>query len=275
MIDDTWPLWIAIPAVLLVGVVLAGVTKLILGPRSSLSFSTTVVVGLVGATLGGATANAVVDREGAREGLDMVPAVALAIPLTLLLVWLTDRFTRKPPASAAELVRRGESASVEFKSTARHNLRTGQKDERIERAVAKTVAGFLNGDGGTLLIGVADDGTVLGLNDDMQHMKAPDVDRYELWLRDYLARTLGASSAALLSVSFPDVAGRQICLIRVAASPRPVFLRPVKSDQVFFYARLGNSTRDLPVDEAISYAADHFPSASAGRLSRAVSRLSS
>ena len=273
MIDDTLPLWIAIPIVLLVGVVLAVVTKLVRGSRSSLAFSTTVVIGMVGAMLGGAIANALVSREAEREGLDMIPAVALSIPLTLLLEWGADRFNRKPPPTAAELLRRGESGDVEFKSTARHNVRSGQKDERMERTIAKTVAGFLNGDGGALLVGVADDGTVLGLDDDLQHMKAPDVDRYELWLHDYLARTLGAAAVALVRVSFPEVNGRQICLVRVSPSPRPVFLRPAKSDQVFFYARLGNSTRELPVDQAISYAADHFPAANRGFLARVANRL--
>ena len=94
-----------------------------------------------------------------------------------------------------------------------------------------------------------------------------------LWLRDYLSRTLGAAAVAAIRVSFPEVGGRQICLVRVAASPRPVFLRPAKSDQVFFYARLGNSTRELPVDQAISYAADHFPATNGGFLARAASRL--
>ena len=62
-----------------------------------------------------------------------------------------------------ELIARDESFEVEFKSTARWNLREGCKDKRMEDAVVKTIAGFLNTDGGTLLIGVGDDGRVIGL----------------------------------------------------------------------------------------------------------------
>lgn len=41
----------------------------------------------------------------------------------------------------------GESSEVEFKSTLRVNLHTGSKDPRIELAVLKTIAGFLNTNG--------------------------------------------------------------------------------------------------------------------------------
>jgi len=124
--------------------------------------------------------------------------------------------------------------------------------------IAKTLAGFLNTRGGTLLVGVDDAGAVLGLQDDLQYMKAPDLDRYELWLHDFLTRVLGAPAVSHLRVTFPAVAGKAICRIDAAKSPRPVFVRPAKSDQVLFYARIGNSTRELSVAEAIDYAIDHF-----------------
>jgi type I restriction enzyme R subunit len=43
---------------------------------------------------------------------------------------------------------------VEFKSTARWDLRDGKPNKAMEDAVVKTIAGFLNTDGGTLLIGI-------------------------------------------------------------------------------------------------------------------------
>lgn len=56
----------------------------------------------------------------------------------------------------SEAVLEGESEAVEFKATLRTNLHTGSKDPRIELAVLKTLTGFLNGNGGTLIIGVSD-----------------------------------------------------------------------------------------------------------------------
>jgi hypothetical protein len=67
-----------------------------------------------------------------------------------------------PQLSVAELIGSGETAGVEFKSTLRTNLHTGEKDPRMETAALKSIAGFLNGKGGTLVIGVADDGSPVG-----------------------------------------------------------------------------------------------------------------
>lgn len=68
--------------------------------------------------------------------------------------------------SAAQLIAIGETGATEFKSTLRTNLHTGQPDEKIALAALKTIAGFLNASGGTLLVGVADDGAALGLKAD-------------------------------------------------------------------------------------------------------------
>ena len=77
------------------------------------------------------------------------------------------------PVPIAELMSAGESNRVEFKSSARWNLHTGARDDKMELAIAKTVAGFLNSDGGTLLIGVDDDGRAIGLVHDFSTVKAP------------------------------------------------------------------------------------------------------
>ena len=69
---------------------------------------------------------------------------------------------------AAELIKRGESKTLEFKSTLRWNLRrrTAEDDKCITHAVLKTIAAFLNTEGGDLLIGVADDGSIVGIDRD-------------------------------------------------------------------------------------------------------------
>ena len=57
-------------------------------------------------------------------------------------------------ASTKEIITHGESKRVEFKQTGRISLRTKQRDPVIEQAVVKSIAGFMNTEGGTLLIGV-------------------------------------------------------------------------------------------------------------------------
>lgn len=250
------PVPVVILGVLIVGTLLASLAKWLLGPRSHLSFPAAVLSGILGALVSSVLANQV-------RGPDVIPHwlfVSIAgVVGTVLVIVVAERFTRTPPPSTADLLAAGESSVVEFKSTARHNRHTDQRDDRMEMAITKSVAGLLNQDGGILLIGVDDQGTVLGLADDLQHMKKPDLDRYELWLHDHLARTLGRSCLSHVAVTFPEVRGQSICRIDVGRSPRPVFVRPIKTDRVHFYVRIGNSTRELPVDEAIDYAADHFP----------------
>jgi Putative DNA-binding domain len=71
-----------------------------------------------------------------------------------------------PVLPVTKLVAEGEGTNIEFKSTLRINLHTRQKDSKMELAVLKTVAAFLNMSGGTLVIGVADDGEPVGNRDD-------------------------------------------------------------------------------------------------------------
>ncbi|MCA9610632.1 MAG: putative DNA binding domain-containing protein, partial [Myxococcales bacterium] len=90
------------------------------------------------------------------------------------------------PVTVEAMMKAGESARVEFKATARWNLHTQSRDERMEQVIVKTVAGFMNADGGTLLIGVNDDGHAVGLENDYSLQRKPGRDGFELWLTDLL-----------------------------------------------------------------------------------------
>lgn len=150
------------------------------------------------------------------------------------------------------LISQGESHSLEFKSTARWNLRTGAKDPEMEKAIQKTVAGFLNREGGTLLIGVADDGSVVGLEPDFQTFKKKNRDGFELFLTDLLLGGYDRDLAPCIRVTFHPLDGKEVCRVSVTKSPRPVYLKE-GNDEVL-YVRMGNSTRRLSLREALEYA---------------------
>ena len=82
----------------------------------------------------------------------------------------------------------GESSRIEFKSSLRMNLHTNKPDKRMELAALKTLAAFLNSDGGTLVIGVADDHEPVGIQID----DFPNEDRMNLHLGNIVNRTMGA-----------------------------------------------------------------------------------
>jgi hypothetical protein len=153
-----------------------------------------------------------------------------------------------------ELISRGESDSLEFKSSLRWAIPQGGIERALEKAVMKTIAAFLNAQGGTLLIGVADDGTVLGLEGDYQSLH--DRDGFELHLRRVISNAVGEAIHAFLAVTFHDIHGKDVCQVVVQPSDHPVYAE--LSDETIFYLRVGNATNVLPVDEAVKYVATRW-----------------
>jgi hypothetical protein len=232
------------------GLLLAAAVRALVPAARHLSWPTAILLGVVGAGAGVGLARAI-DRS-------VLVAVAVALVTTAVALVIGGMVRRRlrpdaPPRSTAELLAAGESEAVEFKSSARRNLHSGKRDEHIEHVIVKTVAGFLNGRGGTLLIGVDDHGQVIGLDADYPLMKAPTDDAYELWLRDYLGSRLGTLAVATVHVGFEDVDGHRLCRIDVPPSSTPVYLTPPKSHDRELWVRAGNTTRHLRTDEAVEY----------------------
>jgi Putative DNA-binding domain len=153
------------------------------------------------------------------------------------------------------LLSAGEGESVEFKQTARFNIRTGEVDKAMERAVVKTTAAFFNGRGGTLLIGVNDEGLPVGLDSDVETLThRPTLDGYEQFLRQTLVNAIGTTMAAGVKVTFPVIEERTICMVQVPPAPKPVYVDGGK----LFYLRSGNTTRELSMEEAHGYIQTRF-----------------
>jgi ATP-dependent Lon protease len=160
--------------------------------------------------------------------------------------------------STRDLLSKGESRFVEFKSTARWNMHRKSKDDAIEREIVKAVSGFMNARGGTLLIGVNDSHEVVGLENDYKLTKKGDRDprdTFENWLTDLFDNSIGKSALANMSVSFESLDGGDVCRIDVAPSNKPVYARGKQVKD--FYVRLNNGTRSLDVEEAMDYIASH------------------
>jgi ATP-dependent Lon protease len=157
-----------------------------------------------------------------------------------------------------ELMGEGESQYVEFKATARWNLHIGDKDKALELGVAKSVAGFMNSRGGTLLIGVNDEGQPVGLEKDFSTINRHDRDGFENWLTGLLETTLGKPAVANTEVSFETIEGHDVCRIDVSPAREPVFVH--RTDETDLYVRLNNSTRLLNTSEALEYVRAHWRS---------------
>jgi len=166
--------------------------------------------------------------------------------------------------TVAEIIENDEDFAVEFKSTARWDLREDKPNKAIEDAVVKTVAGFLNTDGGTLLIGVGSDRQVVGLDHDYARVKPPNGDGFVNWLTTHLTTAVGHAAVMRSRARIAVHDGHEICRLDVARSSRPVWAKTSKEDRVFF-VRMNNSTRPLPTGELDSYIADRWPDTYRGR----------
>ncbi|MBA3328464.1 MAG: DUF3387 domain-containing protein, partial [Solirubrobacterales bacterium] len=156
-----------------------------------------------------------------------------------------------------ELVAGDETHQVEFKSTARWNIREERKDKRMEDAIVKTVAGLLNTEGGTLLIGVDDAGRVLGLDSDLSLVKPPSPDGFVNWLTTHLITALNHTPTMRTKARIDRIDDTDLCRVDVARSSSPVYAR--MSDKAgVFWVRINNSTRALPELEIEDYVREHW-----------------
>ena len=157
------------------------------------------------------------------------------------------------------LLAAGESAVVEFKSTARCNLHTGASDPAVAWAVIKTIAAFMNTHGGTLLVGVDDHGCPVGIERDYPLVKGRDRDGWELWLTAVVKTALGAIAATDLLVRFCTIDDGTIARIDVRPGVQPVFATRKDGLREVFFARLNNSTEELSGPALLDYRQKHWP----------------
>jgi len=122
----------------------------------------------------------------------------------------------------------------------------------MEDAVVKTVAGFLNADGGTLLIGVDNTGAVLGLQHDYARVQPKNGDGFVNWLTTHLINALGHAPVTRTRARVLEHGGHDICRVDVAPCPEATWAKTSK-DQRTFFVRMNNSTRAMPETEVDTY----------------------
>jgi len=150
------------------------------------------------------------------------------------------------------LIAQGEGPFLEFKA----RFHGGSGDYRLETATVKAIAGMLNAGGGKLLLGVRDDGEVIGLEADYQKQGKQNRDGFAIELTNELGAKLGANTLPLIQVHFAEVDGHDVCVVEVDRSNKPVYAQ--EDGKPKFYVRMQNSTRPLDVSEAADYIQEHF-----------------
>jgi hypothetical protein len=158
--------------------------------------------------------------------------------------------------SAAELIQLGESATLEFKSTFQWDVVQGTQNTHLKTEVLKTIAAFLNSLGGTLVIGVEDDGNVLGIQRDIK-LAQNSHDGFQKLLASSIKETLGAQFSPYLTIRFEKIdEKREICVIDVDSASEPAYMRTAKGTE--FYIRLASTSHSLNPEETVNYINSHW-----------------
>ena len=170
---------------------------------------------------------------------------------------LFDQYLRNH-RNAEELIKQGESKTLEFKSTLRWNLKEERKDnKRITFATVKTIAAFLNTEGGDLLLGVADDGSIVGIEQD----RFDSEDKFMLHLTQCVRNGLGDRAGTCIDPRIQIVEGKAVCAVSCQRSPEPVFLswKAVPSARGGdFFVRSGPGTVRLSHADTENYVRTRF-----------------
>ena len=173
--------------------------------------------------------------------------------------YLFDDYIRRH-RRAEELLKLQESKTLEFKSSLRWNLKEDRKDDRhVTHAALKTIAAFLNTEGGDLLIGVDDDRNVLGID----HDRLDSDDKFLRHLAQAVRNGLGDRAGTCIDPKTQIVEGKTVCLVSCQRSPEPVYLRwkgLEKTPDGDLYVRTGPSTVRLGAEDAEKYVASRFGS---------------
>ena len=153
----------------------------------------------------------------------------------------------------SEIIKLGEGDSTEFKSTLRWDIRAGKTSPAIEHSCLKTISAFMNSSGGTLLIGVRDDGSVEGIETD----KFANEDKFLLHLWTLIRNCLGRDFSPYIRTRVEKMEEKIICAVDCFPANRPVFLRQPGFNEEM-YIRLGPSSNAMDISEALKYIEDHF-----------------
>lgn len=162
----------------------------------------------------------------------------------------------KTPPSLMEIIQNGEGEQTEFKSSIRWDHKKNCVNKDLEGVIAKSVAAFLNADGGMLIIGVGDQKDILGIEKDLTTLGKQNEDGYELKIREIMNNFIGKQYGPLLHIRFEKTGEKLICGVKVDGSPNPAYVD--NNGKLEFYIRSGNSSQPLNVKEATDYIANHW-----------------
>lgn len=169
--------------------------------------------------------------------------------LIIFLKWNNKYYGKK--LSILDLILSGEGQNLELKQTFRWDVKEKNLNKGLEKITMKTIAGFLNSEGGKIILGVADDKSIFGLNQDYQTLARKNRDGFENHFSQEFNNVIGARFRKFIKLSFEIIDNKDICLIEAYPASEPVYININNAEE--FYIRTGNITSALPVSKIADY----------------------
>ena len=176
--------------------------------------------------------------------------IFIILQFTIFLSMVLYKFSTSKK-SIDSLLKEDESSSLEYKSSVRWDYRQNKINKDLEHAILKTVAGFSNTEGGTLLIGISDEKEILGLDKDYSTLKRKDKDGMLQHISTILITALGKDVINSIYIEMVSLAGKDLCRIDVFKGKYPVFVSTKNKDE--FFIRTANMTTPLNPKESYEY----------------------
>jgi hypothetical protein len=198
-----------------------------------------------------------------------------------------ENIPRAPPEDDGEAIRiminAGENDHIEFKlqslwsaDLTREEILASESSEirkyrnnASKFIIARSIAGFLNTDGGDLVIGIQEDRIknkiqIVGIEEEYRrlHEKDRNPDGYRRMIVDsiiqkYLPEIVNTASR-FIHLSFPSLSGRTLCHVHVLPADKPVFV-DIGNEELFFI-RIDASTRSITGKVLTQYILTRFSS---------------
>ena len=186
----------------------------------------------------------ITDPQGTAEKIEGLLNLSYEMPSNLI------------PQSVNELIDGGEHQFVEFKSSFVWDYYQQRANKALHEPIMKTIAAFLNSSGGYLLIGIDDEGQVLGLDHDLQTLGKPNLDGFENSFNLAFNKMIGVEFRQYVELAFPTIQGKSICAVQVQPSHSPAYLQYQDTEK--FFIRAGNASQPLTISQSNRYIQRRF-----------------
>jgi len=151
------------------------------------------------------------------------------------------------------LIRKGESKILELKQTLSLDIMKNTKEKYIELMSLKTIVGFLNTDGGDLLVGVKDSSELYGIEHEIEKFHHNSKDKFLLHFKNLLKTRIGEEFYPFIDPHLIKIDGKWILRVKCEPADSPCYL-----DKKEFYVRTNPATDKLEGPQLVMYINRHF-----------------